>query len=387
VTGPALPTRPLSRTELIAIDCLLAVLLAAGYLGVALPDAESPGRVWAVCVAVALMSLPIAVRRLWPIPVFVVVLAASVLALASGLLYEPFIAAALASYTAAVAERRLTRRGWTVLGCASVLLVLVSVSAGVVGSWARPLAVLLPGLALVAAMWTAGVAVRERRAYAARSNDERTARAVADERLRIAREVHDIVTHNLGIIAVKAAVARHVSGARPDEAQDALRVIEEISRAALTEMRQVLRVLRTAEPAELQPVGGDLHSLVERAEAAGLNVRYEATGADQLPEGAALSAYRILQEALTNVIKHAGPTRCQVTVRGTGDEVLIDVLDDGPLPGRQPVRSGTDTGGQGLVGMRERVAMYGGELQAGPRTGGGFQVRARLPYRPVGSAA
>jgi signal transduction histidine kinase len=292
VTGPALPTRPLSRTELIAIDCLLAVLLAAGYLGVALPDAESPGRVWAACVAVALMSLPIAVRRLWPIPVFVVVLAASVLALASGLLYEPFIAAALASYTAAVAERRLTRRGWAVLGCASVLLVLVSVSAGVAGSWARPLAVLLPGLALVAAMWTAGVAVRERRAYAARSNAERTARAVADERLRIAREVHDIVTHNLGIIAVKAAVARHVSGARPDEAQDALRVIEEISRAALTEMRQVLRVLRTAEPAELQPVGGDLHSLVERAEAAGLDVRYEATGADQLPEGAALSAYR-----------------------------------------------------------------------------------------------
>jgi signal transduction histidine kinase len=387
VTGPALPTRPLSRTELIAIDCLLAVLLAAGYLSFALPDARSPGRVWATCVAVALMSLPIAVRRFWPIPVFVIVLAASVLALAFGLLHEPFIAAALASYTAAVAERRLSRRGWTVLGCASVLLVLVSISTGAVGSWARPLAVLLPGLALVAAMWTTGVAVRDRRAYAARSNAERTARAVADERLRIAREVHDIVTHNLGIIAVKAAVARHVSGARPDEAQDALRVIEEISRAALTEMRQVLRVLRTAEPVELQPVGGDLHSLVERAEAAGLQVRYEATGADLLPEGAALTAYRILQEALTNVIKHAGPTRCQVTVRGNGDEVLIDVLDDGPLPGRQPVRAGTDTGGQGLVGMRERVAMYGGELEAGPRTGGGFQVRARLPYRPVGSAA
>ncbi len=165
---------------------------------------------------------------------------------------EPFVAAALAGYTAAVSGRRLSRRGWTILAGISSTLLFLSLLTGMVGPLAEPLGVLLPGLALVGALWTLGIAVRERRAYTQSRNDDRTARLVADERLRIAREVHDIVTHNLGVITVKAAVARHVADTDPDEALAALTLIEAVGRDALTDMRQVLQVLRS-DPGEFRP--------------------------------------------------------------------------------------------------------------------------------------
>lgn len=414
MTGSSLPTRPLTRSELVAIDCLVAALLTAAYLTAALSSAWSPADAahpaWLVsCVIVLFMGPPIAVRRLWPMPVFIVVMVASVLALALGVLREPFVAASLAGYTAAVAERRLSRRGWTILGCVSLILLFLSVSAGMARPWARPLGVILPGLALVGAAWTLGIAVRERREYATWLSEHRMAQAVSDERLRIAREVHDIVTHNLGVITVKAAVARHVAETQPGEALESLRMIEEVSRAALNDMRQVLHVLRAAPrdggddgsddlpqelrpgaddlPQELLPGADDLQTLVQGAGAAGLDIEWEVTGTERLPAGAGLSTYRILQEALTNVIKHAGPTHCQLAVHCTDDEVVIDVRDDGE-PDHRPInRVPTAAGGYGLVGMRERVAMYGGELVAGPRDGGGYHLRVRLPYRSVNRPA
>ncbi|WP_329110071.1 sensor histidine kinase [Micromonospora sp. NBC_01699] len=423
MTASSLPTRPLSRRELIALDGLLALFLGLWYAfapatGVSSQSPAIGPTGLTMCLVVLLMALPVAVRRLWPVPVFLVVAPASVLALASGVLYEPFLAAALTGYTAALAGRPLRRIRWRMLSGITLVLLLLSVSAGPTPADAEAFGVLLPGLALVGAAWTAGVAVRERRVYQDRSNAERTARAVADERLRIAREVHDIVSHNLGIITVRAAVARHVADSRPGAAADALELIEKVGRSALTDMRQVLYVLRTdpaegadpndtasthrADPSsadrngsegneagapetgvepELTPAVGDLNLLVARAAAAGLDLRSDVTGTDRLPEGTAVSAYRILQEALTNVIKHAGLTRCQVTVRCADDEVIIEVLDDGPASGRTPVAAS----GHGLVGMRERVAMHGGELTAGPREQGGFHLRARLPYPESGS--
>ncbi|MEV4630507.1 histidine kinase [Micromonospora sp. NPDC049523] len=442
MTASSLPTRPLRRGELIALDALLALVLGLWYAFAPMTRAPSGSPVigstaLTLCLVVLLMAVPVAVRRLWPVPVFLVVASASVLALASGVLYEPFLAAALTGYTAALAGRPLTRIRWRMLGVFTLVLLLLSVSAGPTPAGAEAIGVLLPGLALVGAAWTAGVAVRERRVYQARSNAEQTARAVADERLRIAREVHDIVTHNLGIITVRAAVARHVADTQPDAAADALELIERVGRSALTDMRQVLYVLRTdpadgadpngsapthgADPSgsapahgadpgggdgrgsdgrggvapdievepELAPAVGDLNVLVARAAAAGLDVRSDITGTDRLAEGTAVSAYRILQEALTNVIKHAGLTRCQVTVRCDDAEVMIEVLDDGPDERRAGGRTPIAGSGHGLPGMRERVAMHGGELTAGPRQQGGFRVRARLPYptpdrRPAG---
>ncbi|RKR86705.1 signal transduction histidine kinase [Micromonospora pisi] len=384
MTGSSLPTRPLSRGELIAVDGLLALVLSLWYAFAPTTGGPSESRTGlTLCLVVLLMALPVAVRRLWPVPVFLLVATASVLALAFEVLYEPFLAAALTGYTAALAGRPLRRIRWRMLAGVTVVLFLLTVSAGPTPAAAAAFGVLLPGLSLVGAAWTAGVAVRERRVYQARSSAEQTARAVTDERLRIAREVHDIVTHNLGIITVRAAVARHVAQTRPGAAADALDLIEKVGRSALTDMRQVLHVLRTDEADVADPNApavGDLNLLLSGAAEAGLDLRSDITGTDRLPEATAVSAYRILQEALTNVIRHAGLTRCQVTVRCADDEVTIEVLDDGPDERRAGGRTPVAGSGHGLLGMRERVAMHGGELTVGPREQGGFRLHVRLPY-------
>lgn len=419
MSGSSLPIRSLSRSELLLIDSATAILLTAGYVTFARPAAGGGDPSWLTAGTIILfMGPPVAVRRLWPMPVFVVVVVASLLSLSLGVLHEPFLAAALTAYTAAATgpgtlfgtdrdqgadlrwdparrepvrngAHRLRRRGWSILGGVSLILVFLSVSTGSARpSAAGPLSVLLPGLALVGAMWTAGVAVRERREYARRRIADRLSRAVVDERLRIAREVHDIVTHNLGVIAVKAAVARHVAKTHPGEALVSLETIEKVSRTALTDMRQVLHVLRAAPEKDddgaapsVVPGIDDVRDLVERARAAGVEVRYEVTNVEQVPGGAALSVYRIVQEALTNVMKHAGPTRCRVAVRGAADAVVLEVQDDGPTTRRPAPHRSATTGGFGLRGIAERVTMHGGDWSAGPRECGGFEVRARLPYR------
>jgi len=252
---------------------------------------------------------------------------------------------------------------------------------------------------VIGAAWAAGRVVRERRSRAARRDRRLAEEALAEERLRIARELHDIVSHSLSVIVVKAAVANHVAQARPQETRDALQAIEQTGREALTDMRRALGVLRgdtagqrTREPGSAQtapPPGlDDLPALIQRAERAGVRTELRTRLAAGLPAGTALAVYRIVQEALTNVVKHAGDgTHCQVTITvDSRGEVRIEVADDGA--GNTAAIDRVELrGGPGLVGMRDRVMMYGGTLTAGPRPGGGFAVSARLPHEPAHGTA
>jgi signal transduction histidine kinase len=224
-------------------------------------------------------------------------------------------------------------------------------------------------------------ALEERARLLESEREERARRAVVDERLRIARELHDVVAHSMSVIAVQAGVGHHVLDSQPEEARRALAAIETTSRAALTEMRRLLGVLRQeGQPrAELSPAPGlaDLPQLLTQVREAGLEVTSTVTGEPvdaATPVG--LTAYRIVQEALTNVLKHGGP-RATVTIEYCPDEVRLEIADDGrsrPGPNRRQ-----RTEGHGLIGMRERVAVFGGRLSAGSQPGGGFRVAARLP--------
>lgn len=219
----------------------------------------------------------------------------------------------------------------------------------------------------------------EERAYAAESNQIALAsQAVADERRRIARELHDVVAHHVSVMGVLASGARRTGQRDPKAAQAALATIEETGRSAMRELRRLLDVLRTdEEPADLTPQPGltAVRQLIDQLRDTGLQVTAHLNpGPDDLDPGLALAVYRIVQEALTNTIKHAGPARAVVRLRCTADRLTIEVTDDGRGPALAP--GGV---GHGLVGMRERVLLYGGELSIGPRTGGGFRVYATLP--------
>jgi signal transduction histidine kinase len=239
------------------------------------------------------------------------------------------------------------------------------------------------------AFWLAGVFVRDRRqavSLAARSAalQRQAEQAAAAERARIARELHDIVAHHLSVVVLHAAGARASGQADPATLEE----IEHSGRQALTETRRLFGVLR--EPGEEtgrapQPGISELPALAGRLRAAGLEVSLSIGGDHAaLPPAVNVSAYRIVQEALTNVLKHAGPARAEVTVGCADSAVTIEVTDDGPGNPAPPAVKGEGEvgGGQGLAGMRERVAVFGGDLRAGPRPGGGFAVCARLPIGP-----
>jgi signal transduction histidine kinase len=234
------------------------------------------------------------------------------------------------------------------------------------------------GVALLAC-WFLGVFVRhqvEQRVSEERARQLQTAadEAVRDERARLARELHDVVSHNISVMVVQAAGARAASGA----ADTALANIEASGRSSLVEMRRLLGVLRAdSDDASTSPNPGvaSIAALVEHVEAAGVPVelRVEPEGLELTP-ALDLTVYRVVQEALTNVIKHAPGTAASVTILGTDGELRVDVVDEGPVADSDP-----DPGGHGLLGMRERVALFGGSLSTGPEPGGGFAVRARLP--------
>jgi signal transduction histidine kinase len=334
---------------------------------------------------VLLHTLPLAARRRFPGAVLAASVASGLAAAAIGLPEVLGLAILVAVYSvAAYGGRWVALAGLAAaeLGSAAVQLT--------PGRFQMPTPV---GNALIiAAAWLLGHFVGVRRAYTARL--ERTAelertraelarRAVAEERLRLARELHDVVAHSISVIAVQSGVGAHVAHTQPEEAAKALAAIEATSRAALTELRRLLGVLRQeGEPqASLAPVPGlaDLDALLAEVAKAGLGVRLRVEGTPSpLPAGVDLSAYRIVQEALTNVVKHAGPARAQVVV-GYGDrDVTVEVTDDGQGV-VAPTGNGQTRVGHGLIGMRERVAAFGGDLEAGPRPGGGFRVAARLP--------
>jgi signal transduction histidine kinase len=236
---------------------------------------------------------------------------------------------------------------------------------------------------LAVAPWLFGRNIRARNmrlAAAEREREQRARLAVGEERSRIARELHDVVAHSVGVIVVQAEGARRVFDRDPERARMALDSIEETARKALADMRRSLGVLRREDDQRTlapQPGIDDLDGLIEQARAGGLTVELEVEGKPvSLPQGIDLSAYRIVQEALTNVIKHAGAARALVTVRYGERELELEVADDGPGP---PV-GGADGSGLGIVGMRERVEAHGGELHTGAGPAGGFLVRASLPF-------
>ena len=240
------------------------------------------------------------------------------------------------------------------------------------GDWKR-----IGGLTIsIVAVWMIGDVIRTRRAYNEAEREKSARQAKTDEQTRIARELHDVLAHNVSVMVVQAAAARDVFGTQPDRAREALRAIEETGRAALTELRQLLAGVR----AEFDPQPGltGLSTLVEGLRAAGLavDVRVEGDLTD-LPAGLDLSAYRIVQEALTNTLKHAHASIAEVRITRSIAGVDLEVLDDGV--GATPPNGG----GHGLIGMRERVAVCGGEMSAGRRAQGGFEVVARLPIGEV----
>jgi signal transduction histidine kinase len=270
---------------------------------------------------------------------------------------------------------------------------------------------------VVIVSWIVGYTVGQRRAYGAALRDQAASSAVTEERLRIARELHDVVAHSMTVIAVQAGYGKHVIDAQPAQAEEALGAIQATSREALTEMRRMLGVLRQSGPepygktsesgadaavpslavmmtagsggereaAPLGPAPGlaDLDRLIERIANAGVKVELEVRGErPELAPGIDLAAFRIVQEALTNVVKHSGAPRCKVTVSYLEDELAVEITDggrDSPVPATAGGAGAEPAGGHGLIGMRERVSLYGGLLAAGPLPEHGFGVTARLP--------
>jgi signal transduction histidine kinase len=336
--------------------------------------------------ALALLhTLPLAARRRFPGTVLALCVASGLAVATLGVPELLGIAILVAVYSvAAYGARWVSLAGLAAaeLGSAAVQLTQGSFQ------WPTPITNAL----VIAAAWLLGHFVGVRRAYTARleqtaelerARAEQARQAVAEERLRLARELHDVVAHSISVIAVQSGVGAHVAKTQPEEAAKALAAIEATSRAALTELRRLLGVLRQEdEPqGDLAPVPGlaDLDGLLAEGAKAGLAVRLQVEGRPaQLPAGVDLSAYRIVQEALTNVVKHAGPARAQVTIRYRDHEVMVEVTDDG-RGAAAPTSNGRARVGHGLIGMRERVAVFGGDLEVGPRPGGGFRVAARLP--------
>lgn len=245
-------------------------------------------------------------------------------------------------------------------------------------------------LVLFGAGWLAGQVVRARNAVTtaklseaqerAEAEVQHAARAVAEERLRLAQELHDVVAHSMSVIAVQAGMGVHVLDSQPDDARRALEAISSTSRATLREMRRLLGALRDEDGVRSHaPAPGlaDLPSLVSDVRTAGVPVDLRVEGStDAVPPGVQLSVYRVVQEALTNVLKHAGNASASVRVQCTESSVEVTVADDG----RGAAAAPTERGGHGLLGMRERVGLWGGDLRAGPRPGGGFVVHATMPF-------
>jgi signal transduction histidine kinase len=382
------------RTAPDALDCAIAAACFAALTVPVLAGAASRvGSPLAVAVFGALAAAPLIVRRRWPLASVVLVTAVYVAATLAGVRFTPFVSNAgpnLAIAVFTVADR-----------CQRRLAVPAAIAAALV-TWAvLPLgAVLHPGpdqdavqLLAVIPAWAAGDMARVRRGYRQRLQQEtrdraadQEARARAEERLRLSREVHDVVSHSLSTIAVRSGVARLLLDEQPQEARAALTAIESASRSALDELRRILR--ETRDPAAAgetaTPALGDLPALIGRLRRGGLDISYRCDGPPR-PYGMALelSAYRIAQEALTNIMKHAPGARAEVLVEHGPEQLTITVTDDGPGPPRPPA----GPAGFGLTGMRERAAMLGGTLTAAARPGGGFAVIARLPAgRQAGAA-
>lgn len=374
-------------------DVLLALVLAVtSVLPIVFKDDPSWGHPKSLAVVLALLStVPLAWRARWPVPAAAVILfangACAYAAAPHGAAFQPFIALTLAFYS--VGSRLEGERGiWAPLALALAAIPLF-VAAVVHGQKAGNA---VPSYVWLVAAWAVGRTVRGWRdrtvalEAANRALEEQrelqAQAAVAVERGRIARELHDVIAHNVSMIVVQAGAASRVLAGDEPLVRDALAAIEATGRETVDEMRRLLGVLRRADDGlALAPQPGlrDLESLVDNMRNAGLPVELRFEGEPRtLPPGIDLSAYRIVQEALTNALKHAGGARAEVIVRYATGAVELEIRDDGDGSGEG---GGT---GHGLIGMRERVALWGGRLEAGRPDGGGWAVHALLP---VGSTA
>ncbi|MER5864908.1 histidine kinase [Kitasatospora sp. NPDC002040] len=351
------------------------------------PPAEEPSVSAGTWLLVLLSALPLAARRRYPLAAFAVVVTA-VLALADDASWINVLTCVIGAYSAVMYSRHRA-------GAAAGLLV-AAVLAGVplreaeptLPGWTSPAVVLLlaGGLAGLVRFWQRQVAAgRDRLAELRHAQQEDTRRAVEEERARIAAELHDVVTHNVSVMVIQAGAARTVLDSAPEGARQALLAVEAGGRAALAELRHVMGLLAApdherAEGLEPQPGIDRLAALTERVIAAGTPVAVTvALPAEPLPPGVELTAYRVVQEALTNTIKHAPGARAEVVIGHTGDRLEIEVTDTGPAgPFAAPSSAGT---GRGLIGLRERLAVYQGELTAGRTADGGYRIHALLPWR------
>ena len=360
------------------VDLLIAGALALWTLVEAVA-VEGPGTL-ATRVAFALaVSVPLLWRRVLPLPVLAVICAMLLLRALTADVPEygtaPFPSMLVATYSVGA----YTAQAW--LAVPAVALPVASMIAATRSDFwntdPQPGDVAILTFFVVAA-WTAGRIVRHRSAQAAAARadaDARAREAVAAERTRVARELHDIVAHSVSIIAVQAGAAESLIDADPERARAHIGAARRTAGEAMSEMRRLLGVLREDEAVYApQPTLGDLERLVDEVRAAGVPVELVREGeGGPLPAGVDLAAYRIVQEALTNVRRHAGAAPTRVVVRRTADAVDVEVVNAPPTgPGEGP------GGGHGLTGMRERVRLYGGSLDAGPHDGG-FAIHARLP--------
>jgi signal transduction histidine kinase len=315
------------------------------------------------------MTLPLALRRRWPLATVLVVFGAAAL---QELLSTPpdgiagVTAVLIASYSVAAYSKRRP----AIVGLAGALALSLSSGVGDAAfAWV-----------LIGGAWGAGRISRRQNLLLdalARDQEARERAAIADERARLARELHDVVAHGVSTMVVQAEAGEALLEHDPDRAREAFDSITSSGRQALGELRRMLGLLRSADREAMlgpQPGLAQLQALVEQMRGVGLPVELSIEGEPRpLPAGVDLSAFRIVQEALTNTLKHARPAHARVTVRYIGDGVELEVLDDG-----RATRNGSE-GGHGIAGMRERVKLYGGSLETGRRDEGGFEVRARLP--------
>ncbi|WP_328926939.1 sensor histidine kinase [Streptomyces sp. NBC_00190] len=355
----------------------------------------------AVVPAVAALSVAVALRRRWTQAMFWLTLGAGIYQLALGFtagFYDFAMLVILFTVAASDVPRWVSRTalGWG-LAAAPLYFLRYGVDKGTneVDNVLFTLFMIVP----FALAWVLGDSLRTRRAYYAqliernqRLENQREAQAkvaVAAERARIARELHDVVAHNVSVMVVQADGAAYVMDVAPEQAKEALQTISGTGRQALAEMRRLLGVLRTGEPQESedyvpQPDVEQIEVLVEQVRAAGLSVDFEVEGAPRrLPSGVELTAYRIVQEALTNTRKHGGPdAKASVRLVYFDDGLGLLIEDDGRGSAHELYEDGgADGAGHGLIGMRERIGMVGGTLDTGPRPGGGFRISALLPLK------
>jgi signal transduction histidine kinase len=368
-------------------DSLLALFLTVLALGAAIVahNAHEPHASAFVVAIAPFTTVPIALRRYRPLEVLAVTVVAETVLLIFSSQAEVPLGVVVALYTVASrCERPVSIRAaeWT----------LPPITLGVLVSNGLHATKVIPELAVFAIAWVIGDNLRTRRAYLAelearaarleREREEKAERAVIEERTRIARELHDVIAHNVSVMVVQASAGEEVFDEDPARAREFLASVSSTGRAALAELRRLLGVIRAEDDRDVeasytpQPGIEYLDELVRQVRETGLPVELSVIGEPRpLPEGVGLCAYRIVQEALTNTLKHADASGAMVNVRYVADALELQVVDDGR--GSSAVNG--ETGGHGLIGMRERVALFGGELTASPRGSHGYEVRARLP--------